>query len=373
MIKPSEFISELDQFIDFYTGVPDSLLKDFCAFLSDSKSDHQHIIAANEGNSVALAAGHYLGTGKPSLVYMQNSGLGNTVNPLVSLTDRDVYRIPLLLLVGWRGEPGKKDEPQHVKQGKITTSLLECLGIDYAVIDENSDIKGVLLKARSYLDQELPFAIVVKKGCFEPYQLQHKKADLSDFSREEALDVILEHTDDSGFFVSTTGTISRELFELRGKREQGHNRDFLIVGSMGHTSQIAAGVALSRKEKRVYCVDGDGSVLMHMGSLAVNASVSPDNLVHFVLNNGAHDSVGGQPTVASDLSLDKIASSCGYKNCFSCSNPGELKKALQEVAENKVLSLIEVRVKKGSRKDLGRPTVSPVECKKAFMAELDRN
>ena len=370
MIKPTEFVNELDQFIDFYTGVPDSLLKDFCACLSDHKSERQHIIAANEGNSIGLAAGHYLGSGKPALVYMQNSGIGNTVNPLLSLTDSDVYRIPVLLLIGWRGEPGKKDEPQHVKQGKITTSLLECMGIDYAVLDGDSDYRDVIRKARICLDQELPFAIVVKKGAFEAYKLKKSAEDLSAFSREDALDVILEHTEESDFFVSTTGKISRELFELRERRRQGHTRDFLIVGSMGHTSQIAAGVALSRPEKRVYCVDGDGSVLMHMGSLAVNASVAPENMVHIVLNNGSHDTVGGQPTAASFLNLDRIASECGYKRCFSCSSPDELVKALDSVQNIGALSLIEVRVKKGSRKELGRPTVTPVECKKAFMTAL---
>ena len=372
MINPQEFLDELNGFIDFYTGVPDSLLKDFCACLSDSKSGEEHIIAANEGNSVGLAAGHFLGSGKPALVYMQNSGLGNTVNPLLSLTDGDVYRIPVLMLIGWRGEPGKKDEPQHVKQGKVTLDLLDCMGIDYAIMDGESDIQALLKEARTRLDQELPFAIVVKKGSFDSYKLKEKPADISDLSREDAIELILDHSEDSDVFVSTTGKISRELFELREKKGLGHDKDFLIVGSMGHTSQIAAGVALSRKDKTVYCLDGDGSALMHMGSLAVNGSVSPGNMVHVVLNNGAHDTVGGQPTVASGLNMDRIAAECGYKRSCSCSTADGLKKALKDCAASGELSLIEVRVKKGARKELGRPTVTPIQCKKAFMAALDQ-
>ena len=367
MIVPSEFISSLDGIIDFYTGVPDSLLKDFCAYLSDHKKPEEHIIAANEGNSIALAAGHYLATGKPALVYMQNSGMGNAVNPLISLIDEDVYRIPVLMLIGWRGEPGKHDEPQHVKQGKITLSLLECMGIDYAVIDENSDYRQILKQASASMEKELPFAIVAKKGTFSPYKLVDKKADLSGFSREEALDAIVDSTEDSALFVSTTGKISRELFEIREKKKQGHNRDFLIVGSMGHTSQIAAGIALTGQKKRVYCLDGDGSALMHMGAMALNANSPVGNMVHIVLNNGAHDTVGGQPTVAASLDLTEIARTCGYRNCILCKSEEELKEALKKIQSERGLSFIEVRVKKGSRSDLGRPTVSPVECKKAFM------
>jgi len=370
MIDPSLFFESLENIVDFYTGVPDSLLKDFCAYLSDHTEKNRHIIAANEGNSIALAAGHYLATGKPSLVYMQNSGLGNAVNPLISLMDQDVYKIPVLLLVGWRGEPGIHDEPQHIKQGKITLPLLECMQVDYVVMDEKSDWESILDTAREYLGRGLPFAIVVRKNTFSNYSLSSKIPDLSDFSREEALKTIIQQSEDTDLFVSTTGKVSRELFELREEEKQPHFRDFLIVGSMGHTSQIAAGVALAKEKRKVFCLDGDGSVLMHMGSLAINGNLPLENMVHIVFNNGAHDTVGGQPTVAGSIDLCSIARSSGYDYCASCSTEEELVRILKEVRNPNKLSFIEVLVKKGARNDLGRPTVSPIDCKNAFSAEI---
>lgn len=370
MINTTDFFNSLQPLVDFYTGVPDSLLKDFCAYLSDHLEENKHIIAANEGNSIALAAGHYLATGKPSLVYMQNSGIGNTVNPLLSLMDEDVYRIPVLMLIGWRGEPGVKDEPQHKKQGKITLSLLECMGINYAVMDENSDMNEILAAAEKNLRDERPFAIVVRKNTFSKYKLLSEKPDLSDFIREDALKVIVKNSDPADMFISTTGKISRELFEIREENNQPHSSDFLIVGSMGHTSQIAAGAANARKDRQIICLDGDGSMLMHMGSVAVNGNMGIHNMIHIVLNNSAHDTVGGQPTVSKDIDLCAIASACGYNQSLSCSNAAELEEALDSVRKENSLSFIEIKVKKGSRDDLGRPTVSPVDCKKAFSGEF---
>ncbi|MBI9099231.1 MAG: phosphonopyruvate decarboxylase [Spirochaetaceae bacterium] len=370
MINTLEFYKALQPLVDFYTGVPDSLLKDFCAYLSDHLEDDRHIIAANEGNSIALAAGHYLATGKPSLVYMQNSGIGNTVNPLLSLMDADVYGIPVLMLIGWRGEPGVKDEPQHVKQGKITLSLLECMGIDYALMDSSSDMKQILTEAEKHLRENLPFAIVVRKNTFSEYKLLSEKADLSDFPREEALKILVNKSESADMFISTTGKISRELFEIREENNQSHSTDFLIVGSMGHTSQIAAGVALAGKKRQIICLDGDGSMLMHMGSLAVNGNLAMKNMIHLVLNNGAHDTVGGQPTVSKNMDLCAIATACGYKKCLSCSSAEELEKALDSMRKEKVLTFIEVKVKKGARDNLGRPTISPVDCKNAFIKEM---
>jgi len=368
MIKPEDFYNKLKhKGLDFFTGVPDSLLKEFCAYLEDHSD--RNIITANEGNSVALAAGHYLATGRPGVVYMQNSGIGNTVNPMLSLVDEDVYNIPLLMLIGWRGEPGKKDEPQHKKQGKVTLSLLECMGIEYIAIDENSDMEHVWDKAEQTLSQKKPFAIVVKKGTFSPYKLQSVQADISDFNKERALDVIVSGLNPEDLIVSTTGKLSRELFELREQKNETHKRDFLTVGSMGHTSQIAMGVALSNPKRDIYCLDGDGSFLMHMGSLAINATLKASNMKHIVFNNSAHDSVGGQPTVAGSLSLSEIAKSCGFKKALTVSDEDGLKQAVTKLVSGE-LEFLEVQVAKGSRADLGRPTISPVQCKENFMESM---
>lgn len=368
MIKPEELYNTfLENNLDFFTGVPDSLLKDFCAYLEDNATSN--IITANEGNSIGLAAGHYLATGNPAVVYMQNSGMGNAVNPLVSLMDEDVYKIPVLLMIGWRGEPGVKDEPQHKKQGKITLSLLECLGIEYSVIDESSDINEIWLKAESFLNRKLPYALVVKKGTFSPYKLLNVKADISKMEKEKALEIVVSNLGHEDLSVSTTGKLSRELFEIRERRNEDHNRDFLTVGSMGHSSQIALGTALSLPGRNVYCLDGDGAFLMHLGSLPINASLKAKNFKHIVFNNSAHDSVGGQPTVAGSISLCDIAKSCGFKKSLTVETEQELEAAMGKMVKGD-LEFLEILVKKGSREDLGRPTISAPDCKDNFMGAL---
>ena len=373
MVEIQDFCRELDGICNFFTGVPDSLLKDFCAYLSDTKKPEEHIIAANEGNSVALAAGHFMATGSPACVYMQNSGLGNTVNPLLSLMDEDVYKIPMLMIIGWRGEPGKKDEPQHVKQGKLTLPLLDCMGVPYAVLDQDSDLASVMKEARDGLDKGLPFAIVVKKGSFSSYKLNNKPQDISSFPRESAISLVLESLPESSRIVSTTGKISRELFELREQRKEAHQKDFLVVGSMGHTSQIALGAALSSPETPFCCLDGDGSVLMHMGSMAVNGSFQDLPFVHIMLNNAAHDTVGGQPTVSPNVDFPALAKTVGYRRSFSCSTGDELESILKDVYPRpEGMTFIEVKVAKGSRDDLGRPTVSALDCRLAFQKSINK-
>ena len=368
MIDPGKLYKKLiDNGLDFFAGVPDSLLKDFCAYIEDHSD--KNTITANEGNAVGLAAGHYLATGRPGVVYMQNSGIGNAVNPLISLIDEDVYKIPVLLIVGWRGEPGLKDEPQHVKQGKLTLPLIECLGIDYSIIDESSNIDKVWDKAEKLLEDNKPYALIVKKGVFSPYKLQNKKSNISEMNREKALELVIEQLEEDSLIVSTTGKLSRELYELREKRNETHDRDFLTVGSMGHTSQIALGAALSNPGKKVYCFDGDGSVLMHMGSLPINASKKAANFKHIVFNNGAHDSVGGQPTVAGSVILSDIAKASGIEKSMQVKTEVELKKAVIRMVEGD-LDFLEILVKKGARSDLGRPTISPIMGKENFMESM---
>ena len=374
MIRPEFFIEKLrENGIDCFAGVPDSLLKNICAYITDHCDAQHNIIAANEGAAVGIAAGHYLATGKPACVYMQNSGEGNIINPLASLTDQEVYNIPVLLLIGWRGRPGVHDEPQHVKQGKVTTGLLNVMGVNYEVLSKEEDkAEKQISKAIKALHNKGVFALVIEKDTFDDYKLQNvEKNDLT-MSREEAIRTVAAALGEKDCIVSTTGMISRELFEYRAAKGQGHERDFLTVGSMGHASQIALGIAMAQPERRVWCFDGDGAAIMHMGSMAIVASKQPKNYVHVVFNNGAHDSVGGQPTVGLHIDLPAVAKAVGYKNTCSVDSKEALSEALKAVVVMEGPSLLEIKVKKGNRKDLGRPTTTPIQNKEALMAFLSK-
>ena len=376
MIKNSVFFKYLKRYgINFFTGVPDSLLKDFCAYINDHAPNEKHVVSSNEGGAIALAAGHYLATGKTPLVYMQNSGLGNAVNPLTSLADKEVYRIPMLLVIGWRGEPGAKDEPQHVKQGKITPALLETLGIPYAVLTRNSpvNLENIFKKASNYFKREsAPYAFLIKKDAFAPYAPGKKNSAHGKLSREEAIQEIINLTGYKDIVISTTGKASRELFEYREFLKQGHKKDFLTVWSMGHSSLIALGIALSKPKRQVYCLDGDGAAIMHMGHLGVIGKHAPENFKHVIFNNGVHDSVGGQETGASHINFAPLAKSAGYKQAFLAKNRGDLIKKIALMKQSKGPVLLEIKVRPGSRKNLGRPTASPAENKKEFMRFIER-
>ena len=375
MIQPGKFYQALaSEDITFYAGVPDSLLKNLCAYITDHADPRNNIIAANEGGAVGLAAGYHLATGKIPAVYMQNSGEGNTVNPLMSLTDRDVYHIPVLLIIGWRGEPGVHDEPQHVKQGKVTLPLLDAMGIEHATLstDEGEAMAQVSHAAERMRATGEAYALVIRKGTFADYKLQTTVADESQLTREQAIQMVAGSMDSHAVAVSTTGKISRELFEYRAAEHQGHERDFLTVGSMGHASQIALGIALQQPQRPVYCFDGDGAVIMHMGALAISGSMAPANFYHILFNNGVHDSVGGQPTVGYQIDLPEIASACGYKTVLSVDNATDLAEVLDGLTDNEAPLFLEIKVKKGARADLGRPTTTPEENKRALMDFLKR-
>lgn len=370
MVSPSRFYDLLiENGVSFFVGVPDSLLKDFCAYITDHVGEENQVIAANEGNALAIATGYHLSTNKIALVYMQNSGLGNAVNPLLSLTDEDVYKIPVILLIGWRGKPGESDEPQHVKQGKLTLQLLEALGIRYSVLRADDNLADkVIQDASKYISEVgLPYAIVVEKGVFDKYESKAEKSLVYSLGREEALKVILDSMNLIDVVVSTTGKISREIFEYREVLKQSHSRDFLTVGSMGHSLSIALGLSMKCKN-RVYCVDGDGALIMHMGSLSIVGQKGPTNLIHIVLDNESHDSVGGQPTASANMDIAKIARACGYKNVYTIFDKKELKSKLKLIGDLSGPSFIVVKVNKGARSDLGRPTTTPQENKKAFMS-----
>jgi phosphonopyruvate decarboxylase len=373
MIEPSQFVKLLQlNGVDFFTGVPDSLLKDICAYITDNIDGNHHIIAANEGGAVALATGHYLATGNIPLVYMQNSGIGNAVNPLLSLVDPDVYSIPMLLMVGWRGEPGIKDEPQHKKQGAVTCDLFDAMGIEWTIVPDS--LEDFLVRLKGIIDSikqsKKPHVLIIRKGVFSNWQLQKSSNTAFELSREQAIESLIKAFPKDAAIVSTTGMASRELYEIREKNGMGHEQDFLTVGSMGHASQIALGIALEKRGRTIVCLDGDGATLMHMGSLGINGSIAPINYFHVVLNNTAHDSVGGQPTVADTVCLIDIAKACKYKTVISISNREDILSFVSSKPEGPVF--MEIKVNKGARKDLGRPKESPQINKELFMEFLDK-
>lgn len=372
-MKVSKFVDVIGA--DFYTGVPDSQLKALCDYLMDRygiDSKH-HVIAANEGNCVALAAGYHLATGKCPVVYMQNSGEGNIINPVASLLNEKVYNIPMIFVIGWRGEPGVHDEPQHIYQGEVTTKLLEVMGIDYAIVGQDTtddELKKVMERFRNKISKGSCVAFVIRKGALESEsKVEYSNDNL--MSREEIIRHIVKFSGDDPI-VSTTGKASRELFEIREANGQGHGYDFLTVGSMGHASSIALGVAINKPDRRVWCIDGDGAALMHMGAMAVIGSNKPENLIHVLINNGAHETVGGMPTVAGKIDVVGIARSCGYDYAVSVDSFEALDAELENAKDRKELSLIEVKCSIGARENLGRPTTTAIENKLNFMEYLKK-
>lgn len=358
---------------DFYTGVPDSQLKALCNYLMSRYGidPHHHVIAANEGNCTALAAGYHLATGKVPVVYMQNSGEGNIINPVASLLNNKVYAIPVVFVVGWRGEPGIHDEPQHIYQGEVTVKLLEDMDVETFVIGKETtdeEVSQAMDSFRKVLSAGKDVAFVIRKGALTDAPKVEYKND-NTMVREEIIQHIVKASGEDPI-VSTTGKASRELFETRVANGQSHKYDFLTVGSMGHSSSIALGVAVNKPEQRIWCIDGDGAVLMHMGAMAVMGANKPANIVHVVINNGAHETVGGMPTVASSIDLVKIALACGYPNAVRVDNFEDFDHELEAAKARNELSLIEARCSIGARDDLGRPTTTALENKQNFMEYL---
>ncbi len=358
---------------DFYTGVPDSQLQALCNYLMNTHGidPKHHVIAANEGNCTALAAGYHLATGKIPVVYMQNSGEGNIINPVASLLNDKVYAIPMIFIIGWRGEPGVHDEPQHIYQGEVTIRLLDEMNISSFVISKETtefEVEKIMEEFKTTLLQGKQVAFVIKKGALS-FEKKVQYNNNNKMSREEIVRHIVQVSEEDPI-ISTTGKASRELFEIRESQKQSHKYDFLTVGSMGHSSSIALGVALNKPEKKVWCIDGDGAVLMHMGAMAVIGTNNPQNLVHVVINNGAHETVGGMPTVASNVDLIAIAKACGYKNVVSVDTFEDLDKELYIAKEKNELSFIEAKCSIGARDDLGRPTTTALENKVNFMSYI---
>jgi len=367
MIKPVEFLDFLKgEGFDCFAGVPDSLLKELCACISEGVPADKHTITANEGNAIGVVCGHYLATGKAGVSYMQNSGLGNAINPLLSLADQEVYSLPLLMIIGWRGEPEIPDEPQHKVQGELTLPLLETLRIPYLVLKDDYNLAlSSLIKDMQQGNR--PVAIIVKQGTFSKYPIA-KKPSTASMVREDALRIIIDELDERALVVSTTGKTSRELFEIREQKNQGHERDFLMVGSMGHAFSFAYGLACGT-DRTVFCIDGDGAMLMHLGSLPVAVSKGRENLRYIVNYNGVHESVGGQPLTIKSVDLPGLLRAAGFKTVCSASSPGELVQAMGRIKAESLSALI-LHTAPGSRDNLGRPTSSPKENKLEMMSNL---
>ena len=375
-VDPLTFFNVLRKHhIDFFTGVPDSLLKDFCLCLDKNLSSDKHIIAANEGNAIALSIGYHLSTQKIPMIYLQNSGLGNIVNPLLSLADDDVYGIPMLLVIGWRGKPKTKDEPQHKKQGRVMIEMLKSMEIPYKIIYKKDNRDEIRTKVSSIIKnihkKNSPCAIIVEKGVFNKYSIRLSQQKQFKLNREKAMHIVLENIKNNSVVVATTGYTSRELYEFRKDNNNQFNTDFLTVGGMGHANQIAAGISMNSK-KTVYCFDGDGSILMHMGSLAINPSLKLRNFKHIVFNNGSHESVGGQPTVGYKISFNEIAKNCGYKTTLVARTDKEIRSSIEKINNSRGTCLLEILVSNGTRNNLSRPDSTPKQNKEALIAYLKK-
>lgn len=368
MFSPKSFHKILiNSGVTFYTGIPDSLLKSFCYYIDDNVSCENHIIAANEGGALAIAMGNHLSTKGIPLIYLQNSGLGNLINPLLSLADPEVYSMPGVLLIGWRGEPNQPDEPQHKKQGRITLELLNAMEIPFNILDKNmsnSEITKIVSSCvNSSKSKNQVHALVVRKDFFESYKSKDSSPNKFNLTREKSIQLIINSLNSNDLIVSTTGLASRELYEYRQTTKKDHSKDFLVVGGMGHANQIALGLSLSQIKKRIICLDGDGAIIMQMGSMPLIGTSTSKNLVHFVLNNGAHDSVGGQKTAALEIDLTLIAKGSGYQHVISVDNENDLTNQLLKINQLEGPIFFEIKVQKGYRSEIGRPKETPLENK----------
>lgn len=369
-MSPEDFLRTLTHSgVNFFTGVPDSILRDFCTLVNQLNPPH-HVTAANEGTAVSLAIGHYLGTRSTPAVYLQNSGLGNALNPIISLANKSVYQIPILLIIGWRGEPGLKDEPQHQVQGSITIPLLDICGVPYKILSGETGQKEIQEFIRTSSNAKIgPFAILVSKGGISTENIEVKNQIATSLTRKSAIQVISRCISSSDIIVATTGKISRELLVVRESDTKSH-ADFLCVGGMGHASSIATGLAISNLNRRVFCLDGDGALQMHLGSAATIGELSPKNFFHFVFNNGTHDSVGGNPVTSPKLNYQELFKAFGYQNQFLATNGAEIESAVSYCNQNDGPVLIEVKIEGGQEENLPRPSNSPLTSVRNFQEML---
>jgi phosphonopyruvate decarboxylase len=360
--------------VEFITGVPDTLLNEFCLSVHANWPHKRHVIAANEGNAIGLAAGFYLTNKSVPFVYMQNSGMGNTLNPLMSLTNKEVYSIPMVLLIGWRGDPKVKDHAQHVKQGELTPVLLEALGIPYKIIENENEDNHAFEATRWAISEakrsSSPTALIARKGVFEKGEKEDLSKQESEYPlyREDVIEKLLDHLPEDTLYIASTGRATRELYYLRKKREESHANDFLNIGAMGHSSSIAVGMALSQTKRLVVCLDGDAAAIMHMGALAVSGNLELPNFIHVVMNNGVHESVGGQPSVGLKINFTQIAKYSGYKTVDSPIKDGqELLTSVDKLLDKGGPFFIEVFIRKGMRSKLPPLDIIPKDLKQELM------
>ena len=349
---------------DFFTGVPDSVLKELSYYLQN-KSKKNHVIASNEGSAISLGIGHYLSTKKVPCIYMQNSGLSNALNPLISIAHEKVYSIPLILVIGWRGSPNIKDEPQHNVKGQITQSILRLLNIKYTIIRSDTDLKKFEKQIKVGKKKSSIVACLIEQGTFEKIERKKKKNDFYKLDKTLFLKTLLETLEKDTKVISSTGYNSRELIYLRDKYKIKDSRDFYMVGGMGHTVSVALGYSLSSKKKTL-CIDGDGSLLMHLGSIKTAGTFADKNFKYILLNNNSHDSVGGQNTYANDIDFKNLSKSLGFKRFYSITNDKNLKKNIKIFLKDDSLSFLEVKVSNNKIKNLPRPT-DLIKIKKLFM------
>ena len=350
--------------ISFFTGVPDSILKEFSIYIKKNKINH--IATTNEGSAVALATGYHLSKNKIPAIYLQNSGFANSINPLVSVLHKKVYSIPSLLIIGWRGFPGSKDEPQHLTKGLITKNLLKLLGIKFCVLKNKNDFKDLSNLIDYSKKNKTPIACLVKKNTFNKNKKIHKlkKEKINCVKRDHFIRELLGSIKKNTKIISTTGYISRELFRKSSEIQKKNN--FYVVGGMGHCSMIALGYSLFTN-KKVLCLDGDGSMLMHFGSLFTIGQYSKKNFKYILLNNNSHESVGGQETYLQNINLKKIVKELKFDNYYLIRNSKELKSKLKFFLNSKKRSFLEVKMSKFNENHLlGRPK-NFIEIKNNFM------
>lgn len=360
------------QGVNFFAGVPDSYLNGFCNYALKNFPE-KNIIAANEGNAIGIASGHYFATKEIPLVYMQNSGMGNAINPLVSLADEHVYSVPILLLIGWRGQPGTGDWAQHELQGEITPGLLDLMHIPYSILSDNEDeFVEIIRKAVAYMSESRkPYGLIVPKGVMAGEKLNNKDA-VYPMSREEVIEIILDTMPFDTIYSATTGRATRELYFLRERRNESKKNDFLNVGSMGHASSVALGIALEKTDRNVVVLDGDSSAMMHLGALTMISKYNVPNYMHVILNNGAHESVGGQPSAGHLIDFTKIAEACGYETVGKAvETKEELIKAINKLNTVNKASFIDVHIHKGLSGKLPPLDFSHREAIDALINELN--
>ncbi len=349
---------------NFFTGVPDSVLKELSIHLK-YKSKKHHIIASNEGAAVAIGIGNYLSTKKVPCIYMQNSGLANALNPLISIANKKVYSIPLILVIGWRGSPKLNDEPQHRVKGEITRDILKLLNIKYTILRKNSDLIKFSKQIKNAKKKKNIVACLIEQGTLKKNRKKNEEKNFYKLDKEVFLKTFLETIKKNTKIISSTGYNSREIMYLREKYKLNNSKDFYMVGGMGHTASVALGYSLSSQKKTV-CIDGDGSLLMHLGSLKTAGSFANKNLKYILLNNNSHDSVGGQKTYADEINFEKLSKSLGFKKFYSIKENKMLKKTIKKFLAENSLSFLEAKVSNSKIKKLPRPT-NLIKIKKLFM------